>query len=145
MTERSKNLGKLVSTHGISPMFLQRAAIVTVLSFIFFLAMLIGFYIRQHLGYFLLSTGFMIVYLFTLISWILQKRNVVNIFENGIKYRKFSSRWDEIKSASVKNDGGERRYIELKKKKTGSVRITSSITGFDHIVETVGKHVSLHA
>ena len=93
-----KNLGRLVAIHGTSPVFLQRAAIVAAVSFLFFFAMLIAFYLRQHFGYFLLSTAFLIVFVFTLIGWWLQKRNAVEIFANGLRYNKRELRWQEIKA-----------------------------------------------
>lgn len=95
-------LGNLVSSHGISPVFLQRAAIVAVLSFLFFLVTLLLFYVQQQFMYFLLSTAFLIIYIFTMIGWVLQKRNVVSIYENGITYKKFVATWDEV--TSVKSD-----------------------------------------
>jgi len=98
--EPRKNLGRLVETHGTSPVYLQRAAIVTPLSFVFFLGMLVAYYVRQHIGYFALSTAFLVVYVLTLVSWATQKRNVVSIFENGIRYKKFSGCWEEIESVN---------------------------------------------
>lgn len=47
---------------------LQRGVFVAVLSFLFFLAMMIAFYIRQSMLFFLLATAFLIVYLVTMIS-----------------------------------------------------------------------------
>ena len=114
MTGR-KDFGTLISVHGTSPVFLQRAAIVAILSFFFFLAMLLVFYVRQQMIYFVLSTAFLIVYIFTLIGWVMQKRTLVSVYENGIKHRKFAATWDEIKSVrsdaetgiTLVKDGGE--------------------------------------
>jgi ABC-type bacteriocin/lantibiotic exporter with double-glycine peptidase domain len=122
-------LGRLISTHGTSPATLQRAAVVAILSFFFFLAMLLVFYFRQQIVYFVLSTAFLIVYVFTLIGWILQRRNVVSIHENGIAYRRFSSTWDEIKS--VKSSSGE--GISLEKESGESVTIGKSVADLDRI------------
>lgn len=144
MPEPAKNLGKLVSTHGTSPAYLQRAAIVAVVSFVFFLAMLVAFYVRQHIGYFALSTAFLIVYVLTLVGWVLQKRIVVNIFENGIRYKKFSGSWDEIESATVVEEAANRKHIELQKSKREKVIIPSSIQGFDHIVSVVRENVRIY-
>lgn len=128
-------------TLGISPVVLQRGAIITVLSFVFFLAMLVAFYVRQHIGYFVLSTAFLAVYVLTFISWVIQKRNVVSIFENGIRYKKFSGCWDEIESATVVEEGADRKHIELQKNKREKVIIPSSIHGFDQIVGVVKEKV----
>ena len=52
----------------VSPAHLQRAVFIAVLSFMFFLAMMFAFYIRQSILYFLLATAFLIVYIVTMIS-----------------------------------------------------------------------------
>src|SRR4030095_6463909 len=97
----SHDLGRLVGLHATSPPALQRAAIVAIVSFFFFMATLVVFYVQQSIAYFILSTAFLIVYIFTLIGWVMQKRNAVSIFENGISYRKFSASWNEIKSVKA--------------------------------------------
>lgn len=47
---------------------LQRAAFLAVLSFLFFMAMMLAYYLRGSVVYFLLATAFLIVYLITMIS-----------------------------------------------------------------------------
>ncbi len=135
MIEPKENLGKLVAVHVIAPAYLQRAAIVAVLSFVFFIAMLVAFYIRESFGYFLLSTGFLVVYFFTFISWVTQRRNVVKIFENGIRYKKFEGRWDEIESA----DFPDKIQIKGKKINPDKVSIPSSILGFHELAKIIQK------
>ncbi|MEJ7849571.1 MAG: hypothetical protein WKF92_15925 [Pyrinomonadaceae bacterium] len=130
----SNNLGKLESEHAISPVYLQRAAIIAVLSFVFFVAMLIAFYSRRNIGYFMLSSAFLVVYLFTLVSWVMQRRNVVKIFENGIRYKKFESRWDEIKSAVNKET-----HIEIQNINKDTAIIPASIQGFERITKVIRK------
>jgi len=132
LDNHEKDLGKLVSTHTTSPIFLQRAAIVAVVSFLFFLAMLVAFYVRQHIGYFFLSTAFLVVYVFTLIGWVMQKRNAVSIYEKGIRYKKFRAAWDEI--AAVKAD---QAGLELSKGRREKVHISPSMLGFESIVLAV--------
>jgi hypothetical protein len=139
--EPSKNLGKLVSAHGTSPVYLQRAAIIAVLSFVFFMAMLVAFYVRQHIGYFALSTAFLIVYVLTLISWVIQKRSLVSIYENGIKYKKFSGLWNEIESATIVDEDKTRKHVELKKITREKIVIPSSVLGFDQIVRFIKANV----
>lgn len=97
MAETDRNLGKLVRAHGLSPVFFQRAAFISVLSFALFLAMMVAFYLRQNIGYFLLATAFLLVYLFTMFSWVLQRKSELRIFESGFSYKKNAVRWDEIK------------------------------------------------
>ena len=100
------DLGNLISSHGVSPVFLQRAAIVAIVSFLFFLTTLLLFYVQQSIAYFILSTAFLAVYVFTMIGWVLQKRNVVSIFEKGIARKAFAARWDEIKSVTADAETG---------------------------------------
>lgn len=98
MSQTNKNLGKLVAIHGIAPAYLQRAAFIVVLSFLFFLAMMFAFYIRQSVGYFLLASAFLVLYLLTMFSWVMQRRSVVKIYENGLSYKNRSVLWNEIES-----------------------------------------------
>ena len=143
MAETSNNLGKLESVHGISSVYLQRAAIIAVLSLIFFMAMLIAFYVRQNIGYFVISSAFLIVYLFTLVSWIMQRRNVVKIFEKGIRYKTFEGRWNEIETATVHRDGTNKTHIEIKKGNHEIACIPSSIQEFDQITHIIQRKISL--
>ena len=134
--QSSKKLGRLVSRHSTSPAYLQRAAIVCLVSFVFFLATLVVFYIRQQIGYFLLSTGFLAVYVFTLIGWLMQKRNVVSVHENGLKYKKFQAAWDEVKSINANAEG-----LLLTKDKQDKTLIPRTINGYDTIVRAAKQGV----
>ena len=96
MAESDKDLGKLVAVYAMAPAYIQRAFFIVVLSFLFFLAMMVVFYIRQNIMYFLLATAFLIVYLVTLFSWFVQRRSVVQVYENGISFKKQTAVWDEI-------------------------------------------------
>lgn len=58
----------------VTPAVLQRAVFIAVLSFLFFLAMMFAFYIRQSMVYFLLATAFLIIYVFTMISFVRLRR-----------------------------------------------------------------------
>lgn len=136
MPEPAENLGRLVSSHATSAAYLQRAAIVAVVSFFFFLAMLAAFYIRQQFGYFLLASGFLVVYVFTLIGWVMQKRSLVRIYEGGLKYKKFRAAWDEIQSVTANAQG-----LRLTKSNREKTLIPASVTGFEHIVYAVKRGV----
>jgi hypothetical protein len=96
VTEAEKDLGKLVAAHGIAPAYIQRAIFIAILSFLFFLAMMFAFYIRQSMVYFLLASAFLVLYLVTMFSWVMQRRNVVKVHENGIEYKDRVARWTEI-------------------------------------------------
>ena len=78
-------------------MYLQRALFIAVLSLVFFLVMMVGFYIRQSLGYFLLATAFLLVYLVTMVSWALQRRSQIGLYENGLTYKKNRVLWEDIR------------------------------------------------
>ncbi len=132
MSDQNQDLGRLVSTFTASPAHLQRAAIITVLSFVFFLAMLAVFYVRRQIGYFVLSTAFLVVYIFTLIGWVLQRRNAVKIYERGLKYRKFAARWNDIEAVKADASG-----IEIKKNKREMAVIPSTILGFEEVARIV--------
>lgn len=135
MEDNPTDFGTLISTHGISPTFLQRAALIAGLSFLFFMAMLLVFYVRQQFLYFILSTAFLVVYIFTMIGWVMQKRNVVSIYEKGITYRKFSARWDEIKT--VKSDA--LLGIALTKLDGETIIIGKSVADLDEIAMVIRK------
>ncbi|MFN0276973.1 MAG: hypothetical protein ACKVRN_00060 [Pyrinomonadaceae bacterium] len=62
--------------HAITSGQLQRAVFIAVLSFLFFLAMMFAYYIRQSGLYFLLATAFLIIYIVTMISFIRLRRKM---------------------------------------------------------------------
>ena len=136
MSNAKKDLGKLLSTHATAPAYMQRAAIVAVMSFLFFLAMLIVFYIRRHIGYFALSTAFLVVYIFTLIGWVMQRRNVVRVYQGGLTYKKFSAAWGEIEAVNANSDG-----LAITGSKPEKTIIPSTVTGYDRIVASVKRGV----
>lgn len=94
--ESKQALGRLLSVHGIAPAYLQRAVFIVVLSFLFFLIMMFVYYARQSLVYFLLASAFLLLYLITMFSWVMQRRNIVSVYENGVSYRGRSASWSEI-------------------------------------------------
>ena len=134
-------MGKLIAVHSTSPAFLQRAAIVAALSFLFFLVALIFYLVWQSFLYFMLATGFLIVQLFTIIGWWMQKRNAVSIYTNGIVYRKRSIVWDQITGAELKDDS----TLGLSLSSDEVVSLPSSIQGLDRlrtfILERIAKAV----
>ena len=99
----SRPFGKLIAVHTMAPAHIQRAAFIAVLSFLFFAATMFLFYIRESLLYFLLASAFLIVYLVTMLSWLIQRKNVVQVFEGGFACRSKQAAWDEI--AEVREDG----------------------------------------
>jgi hypothetical protein len=100
MAAEQNDPGRLLAVHPVAPVYVQRAVIVGVLSFLFFLAMMFAFYIRQNFLYFLLATAFLLVYLITMFGWFTQRNAAVKIYENGFDCRKRFIKWDEIESIS---------------------------------------------
>lgn len=99
------SLGRLIGVYGLSPTHQQRAAVLSGLSFLFFLAMLLAFYVRAQFGYFLLSTAFLIVFAFTMIGWWWQRRNIIEIFDRGIRFRGRQLLWDEVAAIRDRPEG----------------------------------------
>jgi len=127
--DRSIELGKKLSSHGISSVYLQRGAFIAVLSFAFFLAMMFGYYLRQSLGYFLLATAFLVLYLITLFSWYMQRKNEVIVYENGLRFRGSDALWSEI--TKVESSG----RVELKD--GSNFQIPTTIHDFDRVVQLI--------
>lgn len=134
-------LGKLESVHPTSPVYLQRAAIVAILAFIFFLAMLVAFSIWRNFMYFLLATAFLFVQLFTLFGWFTQRKNEVKVYENGFKYKKQTWFWNEIGSITV-TGGNNKIRAEIKKQTGEKVILTEMIAGIDSIIKRINAEIA---
>jgi hypothetical protein len=134
----NSKLGKLIAVHSTSPAFLQRAAIVAALSFLFFLAALVFYLIRQNFLYFILATGFLIVQIFTMTGWWMQKRNAVNIYANGLAYRKRQLRWSDIESLERRPDSS----LSIVPAASEVVTIPGSIQGLDRIESFIRERIS---
>jgi hypothetical protein len=106
MSDDRTDLGRLISVHPVAPAYVQRAVFISVLSFLFFLAMMFAFYLRQSLGYFVLASAFLIIYIATLFGWLKRRRNIVKLYENGIIVNKQSLLWPQIRSCKRGSDGG---------------------------------------
>ncbi|MDI1241624.1 MAG: hypothetical protein PSX80_06850, partial [bacterium] len=65
---------------------------------------LIFYLVWQSFLYFVLATGFLIVQIFTMTGWWMQKRNAVTIYANGLQYRKRTLRWSEIERVERRDD-----------------------------------------
>ena len=131
-----QDLGKLESVHVISPVFLQRAAIVAAISFVFFLIMIIAFYIRQNIGYFLLATAFLVIEIFTLIGWFIQRGTELKIYQNGLTFKKQICGWDEIESVSVAA-ALQKVKCEIKKHGGEKIVLTELIEGVNEVIRII--------
>ncbi|HEV8592357.1 MAG TPA: hypothetical protein VGQ55_09670 [Pyrinomonadaceae bacterium] len=133
-----QDLGRIVAIHNTSPIFLQRASIVALVSLVFFLVMLLAFSIRQQFGYFVIATAFLIVCLFTMVGIWMQKRNSVKIYENGITYKKFRARWSELTSVKANTETG----IEIGNANGEKVVIGSAVEGLSEIALQIRSHLT---
>ena len=138
----NQNLGKLESIHGLSPVYLQRALIVIILSFIFFLAMLIAFSIRQQIGYFVLSTAFLIVNLFMLLGWTMQRKKVVKLYENGFAIGKQTWQYAEIESVNLKQMSQTKQSGEIIKIDGKKIILPETIYDVAGIVAKIEKKMA---
>ncbi len=136
MVEKADKLGKLVNVYGIAPAYLQRAVIIAALSFIFFLTTLAMFSLWQNFLYFFLSTAFLIVYLATMFGWLMMRKNLLRIYENGLTYRKFMARWNELEALET-NKKGAQLNCEIRKAKGEKITLTESIFGVEQAIEII--------
>jgi hypothetical protein len=123
------SLGKLIAVHAVSPVHQQRAAVVAGMSFLFFLAMMFLVYVRGHFGYFLLSTAFLVVFVFTMIGWWMQRRNVVEVFDRGLTFKQFIAMWTQITAVERDRDG----TLRLRKEAKETTTIPKTINALDDL------------
>ena len=140
--ETTAGLGRIVATYPTAAAFVQRAAVVALVSFVFFLLMLVGFAIRQHFGYFLLATAFLVVYLFTMFGWWVQRRVVVTIHENGIAYRKFAAVWRDVAEVNEMTDAKGSTTLTLTDQSGRSVAIPPTIDRIEQVAQIVRANVA---
>jgi hypothetical protein len=127
-----ENLGRALRTHGADPALLQRGVFIVALSFLFFLGTMLLYYWRQGLGYFLLASAFLIIYLVTMFSFVMLRRNVVTIYDAGFIYRGRKVVWSEIDNVSPTGE------ISLRAGKP--VNLPRSLCDIERILETIRRH-----
>ncbi|MGI8811804.1 MAG: hypothetical protein ACR2IH_04665 [Pyrinomonadaceae bacterium] len=138
MIKNEKDLGKVIGKFPVAAANIQRAAIVAATSFLFFLLMLGAFYIRQQIGYFILSSAFLIVYIFTMVGWWLQKRKIAKIHTDGFVYERFVCTWDEVESvSSPKAVGG----MTIRTKSGRSITVPPSIDSISELFRLVSARI----
>jgi hypothetical protein len=135
-----QNLGKLVTVYGIAPAYLQRAVIIAALSFIFFLTTLAMFSLWRNFLYFFLSTAFLIVYLATMFGWLMMRKNILKIYENGLTYRKFAARWNEIEGLET-NRKDNKINCEIRKVKGEKITLTESIFNVEQAIKLIAAKI----
>lgn len=134
-------LGKLESVHPTSPVYLQRAAVLAILSFVFFLAMIVAFTVWQNFMYFWMATAFLIVELFTLFGWFTQRKTEVGIYENGFKYKKQTWLWSDIKSISVTGESPKMKS-EIVNQTGEKIVLTEMIARIDLIIKRIRTEIA---
>jgi cell division protein FtsW (lipid II flippase) len=132
-TKDHQALGRLTATYVIGAAYVQRAVFTAVLTFMFFLAMIFAAYIRPHILYFFLATAFLIVYLITMFSFVMQRKANVEVYENGLKYRKNVVLWSEI------NDVSDKGEVSIDKKRIALPQTISDLAG---LVANIRRNVS---
>jgi hypothetical protein len=131
MPQVKTGLGRLIAVYSPSPAYIQRAVFITVLSFIFFLAMMAVYYIRHSIMYFILASAFLVLYLVTLLSFVTQRNSQLSIYENGLTYRKRTIRWNEI------TDVPETGVLRLSN--GGRLAIPQNLADVDNAIETIAR------
>ena len=97
---------------------------------------MLAFYVRQSLGYFLLATGFLFVYLVTMFSWFTMRKKVVRTFENGFEYRSVQYSWSEVRGIS------ERLPLKIDLTTGKSLELPSTIAEPDILARRIRSHIS---
>ena len=133
MQQPKVELGRLVNTYLTAPAFIQRAAIIAIVSFLFFLAMLIAFTARGQMIYLVLAGAFLVVNIFTLIGFVMQRRNEVKVFENGIIYRGNQVEWGDLVSAEIDPTG----QLNLKTRQQSTIVIPKTIANLGKLDEYI--------
>ncbi len=132
MTEAPKALGKLIAVHPIAPALVQRAVFIAALAFMFFLAMMFTFYLRQNILYFLLASAFLVLYLVMMFALLMRRRSTVEVCENGFRTKKQSIRWTDV--VSVSDEG----VVELATGK--NVALARSVSDFAGLLGIMRNH-----
>lgn len=141
MAKPTKNLGRPVSVHGVSPAYMQRAAIIAVLSFIFFLVMLVIFSFRRQMGYFILASAFLAVEIFTLLGLYSSRKNVLKTFERGFQYKKEQVLWNEIESV---NDGPDGAGLEVIRKDADKIVLPGALYDLEIARTIITRGIAAH-
>ncbi len=139
MSEQTTQLGKLEAIYGVSPIYLQRALIIIVLSFIFFMAMLIAFSLRMQIGYFILATVFLVVKLVMLFGWVMNRKKEVKLYEKGLMIGKQTLTYDQIQKIELKQISAQKQEGEILKTDGQKIILSETISNIADIVKRVEK------
>ncbi|HSI88645.1 MAG TPA: hypothetical protein VK918_06285 [Pyrinomonadaceae bacterium] len=130
---QQQDLGKLISIHTASPAYLQRAAVVAILSLVFFIVTIGLFYLRQWIGYFVLASGFLVVNLFTLAGFRRHRRSVLRIYESGFSYRGTDVKWGQVSAVEAGRSSG----LRIKHEDGTWINIPDSIDAYENAARAI--------
>ncbi|HJS51791.1 MAG TPA: hypothetical protein VJ781_07805 [Pyrinomonadaceae bacterium] len=133
MQQEKVELGRVISTYLTAPAFIQRAAIIAIVSFLFFLAMLLAFSARGQMIYLVLAAAFFVVNIFTLTGFVIQRRNEVKVFEKGIAYRGRQAEWDDLVSTEIDPTG----QLNLQTRQQSKIVIPKTIANIGKLDEYI--------
>lgn len=131
--QQEPTLGKLVNTYPTAPAFVQRAAVVAIVSFLFFLAMLIAFGLRSQMLYLVLAAAFFVVNIFTLIGFVMQRRNVVTVSQRGLTYKNSRVEWADLVSVEIDPSG----QLNLQTRQPSTIVIPKTIANIGKLDEYI--------
>ncbi len=144
MKAPTNDLGRLVSVHGMSPAYRQQAVFIIILSFLFFMSTIVAFYLFGRFLYFLLASGFLVVYLISLISFLTQRRYSVRTYENGMEYRTFSSRWRDLCSVTWTKEGRS-RALTIESTDGTTCKVPATIDEIDLLAKIIAERMDIPA
>ncbi|MGQ0540882.1 MAG: hypothetical protein ACT4O9_03395 [Blastocatellia bacterium] len=89
------------------------------------------------LVYFVLATAFLVVNIFTMIGLLMQKRNVLKVYEKGFRYRNTSLIWPEIASAKF----GEHLGLVIAKTNGEQMTIPRTVDGLNKLAVHISDRI----
>lgn len=136
-----QDLGSLSASFGVSAAFTQKVFIVAVLSVFFFGAMLTMFFIRQGFGYLILAAAFLFLELLTLVSWAVNRKSFLMIYEKGLIYRRSIAAFADIRAVEAREKNKRAEY-EIIKKDGGRILLTDAVNDVASAVQIIRQKIS---
>lgn len=99
--------------------------------------MLVAFAARQHFMYLLLAAAFFIVNIFTLIGFLMQRRNIVRVYEKGLSYGRSRFEWATVNSFQTTESG----ELQIEAESGQKLAIPKSIDRIDVLQDTIERNI----
>ena len=131
--QQKVELGRPINSYLTAPAFIQRAAVIAIVSFLFFLAMLVAFSARGQMIYLVLAAAFFVVNIFTLTGFVMQRRNEVKVFENGLAYHGRQVEWGDLVSTEIDPSG----QLNLQTRQRSTIVIPKTIANIGKLDEYI--------